>query len=48
MSLCYTEFTQLLQVGQRIMDCIELEFNDIILLYKRNDFERKRFVGLYI
>jgi len=39
------------QVGQCIMGCIKLEFNDIIslyYLYKKNDSERRRFVSLDI
>jgi len=28
------------------MDGIRIEFNDIISLYKKNDFERKRSVSL--
>ena len=35
-----------LQVGHCIMDCIKLEFNDIISLYKKNDSERRRYVSL--
>jgi len=30
-----------LQVSQCIIDCIKLEFNDKISLYKKNDSERK-------
>jgi len=34
-----------LQVSQyNIMNCIILEFNDIISLYKKNESERRRFV----
>jgi len=33
---------------QCIMDCIELKFNDVISLYKKNDSEKRRLVSLYI
>ena len=35
-----------LQVGHCIMDGIKFEFNDIISLYKKNDSEWRRYVGI--
>jgi len=41
---CGSDVQYILIVGQCMMDCIKLEFNDRISLYKKNDSERRRFV----